>query len=181
MWLHLGRMLLLVHAKPKQLYELVAVGGSAADRIRAARRGGENIVRTELSHALRTRRRGNRRGLGDACPQRLPAADRIGAAGGAVPGRARLGNLTRRAAACAQSDLRRAAARPGGADQEAAGGEEKEAHDDRDDRGSDRQHGTSDRGCATTRDGPRRADHRAGSVCDQFPLADAIVRLVRRI
>ncbi len=88
----------------------------AGHRIRTARGRGENIIGSELSHALPARGPARQRVLRDARAERLPVADGIGASGGA--GRRR----------CAAIRTQSGSRHPAGGDaSEEAGCEEKEA------------------------------------------------------
>jgi hypothetical protein len=113
-WLHAGRMF---HNDAELGFSQVRSGvRDAGHRIRTARGRGENIIGSELSHALPARGPAPQRVFRDACAQRVPAADGVGASG--------RGGRKRCPAARAQSGSRHPA---GGDAAEEAGCEEKEA------------------------------------------------------
>jgi hypothetical protein len=113
-WLHLGRM--FHNDAELGFHEVRSAVGDAGDGVRTARGRSENLLGSELSHAVPALGPARQRVFRDARAEWLPAADGVGASGGA--GRKRC------AATRTQSGLRHSA---GGDAAEEAGCEEKEA------------------------------------------------------
>jgi len=168
MWLNPGRMLCnSVQPEPPQAGTVVR---GAADRVRAARRGGKDVAWTELSHPLRAWRAGGGRVFRDAHARRFPAADGHGAAGGAA-GHPRFRSCAERATARSQSRLCGVATGAGSVASEAGGAQEEETH--RSGAAHDARAGGGGHACtaALARSGPV---HGAGRIRHQLSVAVTI-------